>query len=363
MAEYDDFKPTPRESEQKKKRRARAKTEGGRGKVRDITPKKERTGKFPWKAVILTFLFTAVGAGLVGLYLSYNYEERKYAYTRQTIVIQESDALNAMKESLEGGDAALTAVRKGFKNYIVTYNKAGAYVFKPINYDLKLHNRKSKDVKKLPSGEWRYEENLRTLSHKGIDVSSHQEEIDWKKVAADGVEYVMVRAGLRGYETGKLVEDQRVGENLKGAAENGIKTGAYFVTQATTPEEVDEEVEFLLKTIEPYEVKGPVAVDVEPTAEGNGRADDLSAKDRTDLVIRFCEKLKEAGYTPMIYYNFEMAVLLTEVERLEDYAKWYASYSSDLYYPYYYSIWQYSANGHVDGISENVDLNMVFDTW
>ena len=58
-------------------------------------------------------MFTAVGAGLVGLYLSYNYEERKYAYTRQTIVIQESDALNAMKESLEGGDAALTAVSSG----------------------------------------------------------------------------------------------------------------------------------------------------------------------------------------------------------------------------------------------------------
>lgn len=362
MGEYDDFKPTPRESEKRKKRRDR-KREESKGKVRDIAPKKESSGKFPWKAVILTFLFTAIGAGLVGLYFSYNYEERKYAYTKQPIVVQESEALDAMKQSLESGDSALTAVRKGFRSDIVARDDAGAYIFKPINFDLKFHNRKTKNVKKLLTGEWEYVENAKTLSHKAIDVSSHQGEIDWKKVAENGVEYAMIRAGIRGYETGKLVEDECVAANLSGAAENGIRTGVYFFTQAITAEEVDEEVEFLLSTIGPYEVKGPVAVDVEPTAEKTGRADALSAKERTDLVVRFCEKVKEAGYTPMIYYNFETAVLLTEVDRLEEYEKWYASYSSELYYPYNYSIWQYTDSGRVEGISENVDLDMVFDEW
>ena len=358
----EELKPSVRE---KKRRRPKNPNRPvtGKGKIRDISQEGKKSGEFPWKAVVITAIITALAAGLTALYFTYDYEERKYAYTRETIVVQESEALDAIKDALTSGDSTMSAVRKGFRDYIVLCDAAGNYVFQPINYKLKMHKRDPRNVKKLQTGEWQYVENGRTISHKGIDVSSHQGDIDWKKVAADGVEYAVIRAGLRGYETGKIKLDDKFQQNITGAKENGIRTGVYFFSQAINEEEIDEEADFILEAIAPYEITGPVVIDVETTADGVGRADTLSTELRTDLVVRFCEKIKEAGYRPMIYYNFEAAVLLTDVARLEEYDKWYASYSSEFYYPYYYGMWQYTANGRVDGIEENVDLDMIFDEW
>ncbi|MCQ2451407.1 MAG: hypothetical protein MJ080_05475, partial [Clostridia bacterium] len=59
----------------------------------------------------------------------------------------------------------------------------------------------------------------------GIDVSSHNGDIDWKKVKASGVEFVMIRCGYRGYETGKIVVDAKFEKNISNAYKNGIRVG------------------------------------------------------------------------------------------------------------------------------------------
>ena len=68
----------------------------------------------------------------------------------------------------------------------------------------------------------------------GIDVSAWQKEIDWEKVKASGVEFVIIRCGYRGAKTGALVEDSYFYKNLMGAKEAGVKVGVYFFTQAIT---------------------------------------------------------------------------------------------------------------------------------
>jgi GH25 family lysozyme M1 (1,4-beta-N-acetylmuramidase) len=70
--------------------------------------------------------------------------------------------------------------------------------------------------------------------------------------------------------------------------------------------------------------------------------------------------VEEAGYTPMVYCNMEMAVLMLDMEQLKDYDIWFAAYTDTLYYPYAYCMWQYSEKGTVDGIEGNVDLNLSF---
>ena len=70
--------------------------------------------------------------------------------------------------------------------------------------------------------------------HYGIDVSSHQNEVDWKAVADAGCEFVFVRVGYRGYETGKIVEDKFAERNIRGALENGLMVGVYIFSQAIT---------------------------------------------------------------------------------------------------------------------------------
>ena len=78
----------------------------------------------------------------------------------------------------------------------------------------------------------------------GIDVSAHQQQIDWEAVAAAGIRFVMLRVGYRGYETGALVYDEYVQSNYQGAKAAGLQVGAYFFSQAISVEEALEEAEF-----------------------------------------------------------------------------------------------------------------------
>ena len=72
---------------------------------------------------------------------------------------------------------------------------------------------------------------LQNISNIGIDVSAYQGEINWKLVKEDGVDFAFVRAGYRGYGTGKIAKDAYFDRNMKGASENGIKLGINFYTQ------------------------------------------------------------------------------------------------------------------------------------
>ncbi|MDO4488608.1 MAG: glycoside hydrolase family 25 protein [Eubacteriales bacterium] len=320
-----------------------------------------RQGKSPVAAILLTFILTAVIAGLAGALVSYKYEEKKYAGIRTPVVLEESEALDTMRENLENGNSVMTSLRSGYKNYLIVYDDS-RYIFHKINYDMKMNNLSKDNVVKLDSGEWQYKKNGKVVSHKGIDVSSHQGDIDWKAVSEDGVEFAIIRSVYRGYGAeGNLVTDKKFEENIKGAIENNIAAGVYMFSQALNEKELDEEIELLLKNIEPYEIKGPVVLDVEETAGGTGRADGLSKEERTAFCKRFCEKIKEAGYRPMLYFNYEAALLMVNIEELDDYEKWFATYTTNFYYPYNYSIWQYSNTGRVKGIEGDVDLDISFE--
>mgnify|MGYP000565064697 CR=1 FL=1 len=67
----------------------------------------------------------------------------------------------------------------------------------------------------------------------GIDVSSHQGNIDWASVKAAGINFAIIRVGYRGSQTGALVEDSLLQEKLfRVQLANGINVGVYFFTQA-----------------------------------------------------------------------------------------------------------------------------------
>ena len=99
---------------------------------------------------------------------------------------------------------------------------------------------------------------------------------------------------------------------------------------------------------------------MEKVSGGKGRANELSVEERTRLTALFCQTVQDAGYKPMIYHNMEMGTLMLDLGQLEQYDKWFAYYNDDLYYPYAYKVWQYSEKGAVDGINEEVDLNIWF---
>ena len=199
-------------------------------------------------------------------------------------------------------------------------------------------------------------------SHICIDVSSFQKEINWDKVKASGVEYALIRCGFRGYGTGKIVEDTYFISNIEEATSAGIKVGVYFFTQAVDEEEAIAEAEYVLDLISPYDVELPIAIDIEEISD-KARTDELTNEERTKICLAFMDKVKEAGYEPMIYSNLKFFIKMLDMDKLEGYEKWFAFYNDTIYFPYEIGIWQYSANGKVDGIKTDVDLNIALKDW
>ncbi len=269
------------------------------------------------------------------------------------------EILEGIKSSLTAGETTVETLRPYYPDELVVVS-GGTFHFVPIQRDLRLNDYTQENLNILETGEYQYVENGQVTSHKGIDVSRHQGEIDWQQVAADGVEYAFIRVGLRGYGTGKLVEDEYFEQNIKGALSAGIKVGVYFYTQAINEEELLEEANFVLEKIAPYRIECPVVFDVEKVSGDDGRMNSLTVEERTNLTLLFCQTIENAGYKPMIYHNMEMGALLLDLAKLENYDKWFAYYNADFYYPYQYEIWQYTDNGTVNGIDGPVDLNISF---
>ena len=269
--------------------------------------------------------------------------------------------LEGIKAGLSEGNTVLETLRPLYPDDLIVAS-GGRYHFVPINRSLKQNQLDIANVNILESGEYQYLVDGQIISHKGIDVSKHQGAIDWNLVAQDGVEFAFSRVDFRGYGSeGKMVEEEYFVKNIEGALAAGIKVGVYFYSQAITEAEAQEEAEFVIERIRPYEIACPVVFDVERVSGAQGRMNDISVEERTALAVLFCQTIEQAGYKPMIYHNTEMGALMLDLTQLEGYDKWYASYSDQIFYPYAYKIWQYSDKGSVQGINTDVDLNISFE--
>ncbi len=267
---------------------------------------------------------------------------------------------DTLKELMTSGEGTTEMLRYFFPDEIVVAD-TGQYYFFPILEELAKNTYDPEAFIADEDGIIHYYEEGERVSHKGIDVSRYQDKIDWEEVASDEVEYAFVRLGIRGYTEGEIMEDETFQYNIRGALDNDIDVGVYFFTQALSEEEAVEEAEFVIDAIEPYEVKYPVVLDVEAVSNSKARGNDLTSEERTKYCIAFCERIKEAGYTPMIYGNLKTFMLMLDIEQLEAYDKWFAYYDESYYFPYDFKIWQYTNKGKVAGIKGEVDLNISFE--
>ena len=293
-------------------------------------------------------------------------------YTEEELLVAISDAReegsaearailkNEIKNMYMNATSIVQELRLLYPDDIVYYSD-GRYRFVPIDASIPAFPYDKANLQADENGEIAYYEGDKVTSVKGIDVSKYQGEIDWEKVAESGVEFAIIRAGIRGYGTGEIVEDATFQDNLKGATDAGIDVGVYFFSQAITEEEAIEEANFILEAISDYDVTYPIALDVEEVTDKSARTNGLTATQRTDCAVAFLETIREAGYTPMIYGNLKSFCDMLELERVQDYQRWFAFYDKELYFPYDIAIWQYSDSGVIDGIEGTVDLNIMFE--
>ncbi len=195
---------------------------------------------------------------------------------------------------------------------------------------------------------------------RGIDVSKFQGNIDWQQVRDSGVEFVILRLGIRGYGSGELKMDERFMDNYYGATEAGIKVGVYFFSAAINETEAVEEADYVLRAIQGLAIEMPVVFDTEPILYDDARTDDLTPDQLTKITCAFCDRIRANGYEPMIYANSKRFTTVLHLEELEAYDKWLADYRDKPDYPYAFKMWQFTEKGSVPGISGNVDIDLYF---
>ena len=200
---------------------------------------------------------------------------------------------------------------------------------------------------------------LKQESYVGVDVSAFQHDIDWNQVKASGVDFAMLRLGYRGWGAkGTLVEDEYIQQNLAGTAASGIPIGAYFFSQATTLDEVHEEIEFMLEILGDYQLDYPIVLDWEVANPTEGRVRNVTRRELTDMLRYFCDEMSARGFDPMVYFNWTQASRMIYLSELEDYPFWLALYQDRMTFPFRVEMWQYTSEGKVPGIEGDVDINV-----
>ena len=264
-----------------------------------------------------------------------------------------------------GSDGIIDPIPRPWEDYVLMSGKNRERFLIPISDEVPALSlnfdywTKVEDTDEV-IGRYEYIQDGEVVSICGIDVSKYQGTIDWEKVKAAGVEYAIIRLGYRGMNEGTLELDPYYFTNIKKANEAGVKVGVYFFSQAKNTEEAEKEAEFVLENIKKYDVTYPVVFDTEEVTTYAARANGLTRAERTDCCIAFCEKIKEAGYTPMIYANTRYMIMGLELERLNAYDKWFAYYGTNYTFPYEFTMFQYSDSGRIPGIDGDVDLDVSF---
>lgn len=180
---------------------------------------------------------------------------------------------------------------------------------------------------------------------KGIDLSTFQKNVDYKKLKEEGIEFAIIRCG---YGKERTQKDAMFETHYKGLKEAGIKVGCYLYSYVTSIENARLEAENCLAFIKGKEFEFPVFYDLED------RLTKVLGREKiTQIAIEFCERVRKEGYDVGVYANLDWFTNYINVYSLIDkgYRIWLAQWGVQKptsFFPY--DIWQYTNNLQVAGI-------------
>ena len=207
------------------------------------------------------------------------------------------------------------------------------------------------------------------ITLRGIDAARYQGEVDWETVKAEGVSFVFLRLGFRGYTSGGLNKDDNFEMNYAGASAAGLDVGVYFFSQAVSEAEAVEEARYVLSELRGRNLDLPVVMDFELATDASGgylgRLYDagLSGEEYAAVCLAFCREVEANGYTAAVYAGQSMLRnSVGEELTKEGFSVWLAHWTVQTRFNGAYDYWQYSGSGRVTGIGPEVDLDMRYVT-
>lgn len=192
---------------------------------------------------------------------------------------------------------------------------------------------------------------------KGIDISYHQGSIDFKKVKADGIEFIIPRSSY-----GQTV-DPKFHSYVKSIKKNDISIlGVYHFMYALNESDALANAKFCIKQVQKAGLGKDIYIfcdyeyDTVNYAKRNGVI--LDKDDCNTFTEIFCEYVKSQGYKTGIYTNNDYYTYKYDKDMWARYPLWLADYAGDPDHPCL--LQQTSSRGSVDGISGNVDMNVYY---
>lgn len=179
----------------------------------------------------------------------------------------------------------------------------------------------------------------------GIDISSHNGDVDLHKAKDDGVEFVWMKAS-----EGETFRDKTFSSNHTKAGLAGLKRGAYHffrfdkdgIVQAVN----------LIEAVGDRDLEMGVAIDVESSGNPDGIDEDL-IKERLSAMVDY---LNLKGISPTLYSN-KKDYFRYLADSFPGHSLWICSFSEDPISTFW-TFWQYNHRGTIKGINGNVDLNV-----
>lgn len=190
---------------------------------------------------------------------------------------------------------------------------------------------------------------------KGIDVSEHNQVIDWDKVKADGIQFAMIHMGYGSDITSQ--DDKQFERNVAEAERVGISWGPYLYSYALNIEQAKSEKEHALRLLKGKKPTYPVAFDMED-ADGYKERHGMPTNEvLVDICDTFLNAVEAEGHYVVLYASKDWLDNQLNSSKLDRYNKWVAQWNDHCTYDKIYCLWQYSNAGTVNGISGRVDMN------
>ena len=187
----------------------------------------------------------------------------------------------------------------------------------------------------------------------GIDISAHNGDIDFDRVRAEGIEFVILKA-----TEGGTFKDKRFVDNVRKARKAGLKVGAYHFFRFDTPGYI-QGLNFV-NSIHGRQLDLPVAIDIEEFTNPNLQTSRLVM----NRVVEMADHLESRGYRVMLYTNKKGYARFIKGQ-LATYPLWLCSLGTrpdDIDC----DLWQATHHGRVGGIDHDVDINVFTssrDAW
>lgn len=197
---------------------------------------------------------------------------------------------------------------------------------------------------------------------KGIDVSSYQGNINWKKVSDYGMGFTIIRITEKGNKV-----DSKFETNYTGCTKYKIPVGVYKYSYATTVNQIIAEANAVIKTINKRTLQYPIFLDIEDKCQAN-LSKDLMMK----MINAFKDIVIKAGYKFGIYcsYSWFKDKLPTAAKKYDCWvARYPANDTGELQERLRVSAsdgvigWQYSSQCTIPGIPNKVDRNVFYKDY